>query len=406
MPSRQSGQALIASIVGLSLVMLVLLAALSITQFSGQLLARQLTYQGQAINAAQAGLIDVQSWFRRQTTQPVPTFAPVLDPGGVCTHIPPHVPPKNDTEDPAIGIVRTYSVSDPGRLKGRYEVRIGNTATGTGVLDVTIPRGKAGNGTVWQLESNGFIYVDNGSATWNASPNVVLSRETVRTEIQRLNLVLPDAGAAIFARRGDGVNIGANSKVQGGGGIGLDYPSSTGTHTAGAGAVITGGGGATKTNSSASFRIIDVFGVSQQELLNMADVNVTQVSDLPIPLPGMSLIVINGDANFTVAAPLAGSGVLVVLGNVTIPANSNSTWSGVVYLTGNLTMAQPSAITGAVIAAGNGDPTTAGTGGGVTLVSASDISEIDFDGAIITQIDLQMGFYRQSRGVFIVGKDN
>jgi len=146
----------------------------------------------------------------------------------------------------------------------------------------------------------------------------------------------------------------------------------------------------------------------------MADVNVSTSATttppysppLTYPLPGMSLIVITGNAAFSAAKPLTGSGVMVVLGDVDIPANSNSLWNGVLYVTGNLTMAQPSAISGAVIAAGNGDPTGAGTGGAVTLVSASDISEVDYDGAIITQINLQMGFYRQTRGVYILGKDN
>ena len=39
--------------------------------------ARALTYQGQALNAAQAGLTEGVSWFRRQTLQPVTTFQPV-----------------------------------------------------------------------------------------------------------------------------------------------------------------------------------------------------------------------------------------------------------------------------------------------------------------------------------------
>ena len=59
----------------------------------------------------------------------VTLFKPVVDPSAN--------PPINDTDDTTIGIVRTYQVSAPGRLMGRYEVRIGDSTTGTGVLDVS-----------------------------------------------------------------------------------------------------------------------------------------------------------------------------------------------------------------------------------------------------------------------------
>ena len=76
--TRQRGQALISTVVAISLVILVLLATITFTQFSNKAIARQLTYQGQALNAAQAGVTETLSWFRQQNVL-VTTFAPKQD---------------------------------------------------------------------------------------------------------------------------------------------------------------------------------------------------------------------------------------------------------------------------------------------------------------------------------------
>jgi hypothetical protein len=192
--SRESGQAVIAATIILSLVLLALLTMLTQVQLSNKLVARQLTYQGQSANAAQAGLVDALSWFRRQG-KVVTTFNPTVNPAAN--------PPINDTDDTTIGIVRTYQVSGPGRLMGRYEVRYGVPAAGTGVLDVSASKGRSATGgaagTVWQLESVGTIWVQNDSTKpgYNTSPNVVLSQQTFRTEIQRIAVTLPDGGEAL-----------------------------------------------------------------------------------------------------------------------------------------------------------------------------------------------------------------
>lgn len=390
---RQRGQALMAVTGAFALVLLLLTAALTITQYSGRIVGRQLTYQGQALNAAQAGLTDSLSWFRRQGVV-VKTFTPKLD---VANKI-------NDTEDAAVGIVRTFEMSDTFNLKGRY------TVPKTVVKDISVQKGKSGAGTVWLLESTGCVFTGNyelanGCDTKSSTLGKIVTRETVRAEIQRLNLVLPAGGSAIYARRASGVTIGPGSKVQGGSGIGLAYPTGTGTATT-TGAIVTG----TNTPTSdatvpAKITIPDIFGVTVQEVLAMSDVNVTKVSELPNPLPQMNLIVIRGNAVFDSSFPLNGSGIMIVFGDLTIPANTNASWSGVLYVTGNFSIAQPSLISGAVVAAGNGNTSTSGTGGAVTVSSSGDISEIDFDQSIITQIQTQMGAYRFSRSMYIVGKE-
>jgi hypothetical protein len=154
----------------------------------------------------------------------------------------------------------------------------------------------------------------------------------------------------------------------------------------------------TKTNSAAAYDIQAVFAVTPQELQGLADVNVTTVTDLPNPLPAMNLIIINGPAVFDNKRPLTGSGILVVYGDLTVSVGSNSNWSGVIYCTGNLVINEVTQVSGAIIAANNSSSAT------VAINSGTDISEADYDPAIITQINSQMGQYRFSRSKYWVGK--
>jgi hypothetical protein len=384
--SGERGQALVATVVVMEIVLLILLSALTYTQLSGRLAARQLIYAGQANNAAEAGLVEALSWFRRQTTQPVTTFSPKLD--NVST------PPINDTEEPSTGIVRTFDVSDLGRVRGRYEVTYGKSADWSGTIDVTVPHGKitASAGAVWQLESTGIIFIQNDSSVdYKTSPNKILARRTARTEIQKMAVKIPAGGAAIFGTKGSLVTVGSGSRVIGGkDGVGIAYndltlPLNSGT--------VSGTPSATKSNAAGLYDIPSVFGVNKQELMNMADVLVKKVSDLPPELPGMSLIIIDGDATFDNTRQLRGSGILVVFGNMTIAANNNADFSGVIYCTGNYAQAQPSLVSGAVITAG----------GTVKVTSSGDVAEIDYDKNIIDQIQQQMADYRFSRAPYLVG---
>src|ERR1700730_10628346 len=186
---QEKGDVLISVIIAVSLVLLTLLVASTYTQLGSRLLMLQLNYQGQALNTAQAGLIEGADWFRRQTTQPVTVFSPL--------HNTSLTPPINDTDVPAacsppactqtnpISITRDFLISAPGNVWGHYEVVVGNPATGQGVLDVTQARrgSTAAAGAIWQLESLGVIYVKNdtsGSLLYNQSPNQVLATKMVR----------------------------------------------------------------------------------------------------------------------------------------------------------------------------------------------------------------------------------
>lgn len=380
---NQRGAALIVVIFGITLLLLLLLVALDVTRTSGRLLVRQLSSQGQAYNAAYAGLTESLSWFVHQQQQPVTAFDPKLDPGGVCSHVPPHVPPVNESDDPATGIVRSYEISGRGRVWGRYEVRR------TTVTDVSTQRGKAQPGVLWRLDSTGYVYVRNDPALGpGAGPNTLLAKRTMRTEIQRLGLQLP-ANAAINTVQGRNANISRSGRVQGGAsGIGIAYPPSTGTPT------VTGTvtGSPPQATTGGGFTLDSVFGLSQQELVAMADIVVNDETELPDPLPNMALIVIKGNATFNPTRKLNGSGILIVLGNLVLNPQSDAFFNGVIWVGGNCNISPPSNISGSIVANGN-----------ITLSSGSEVSEVDYDAAILDQVRLQLGNYAFSRTPWIVG---
>jgi Tfp pilus assembly protein PilX len=369
--SRRSerGAALVIVLFASTLVLLLLMTALTITRMSGRMTARQLTTQGQAYNAASAGLTNALSWFVHQRVQPVVTFNPA----------------GTDTEDSSIGIVRTYAISDPGHVTGRYEIRR------SAVTDVSARRGRSA-GTVWRLDSVGYVYVQNDAASGpGVNGNTILSKRTMRTEIQRLALTLP-ANAALNAARGANVNVSTSGRVLGGtNGIGIAYPPSTGTPRVSG----TVSGNPAQNTTNGSFALSGVFGVTQQELIGMADIVVDDERDLPDPMPTMSLIVIRNNATFNPTKRLTGSGILVVLGNLTLNPQSNAFYNGLIWVGGTLVISPPSSITGSVIA-----------NGPVQLTGGAEIAELDYDPSILDQIRLQKGNYLFSRTPWIVTKGN
>lgn len=380
----ERGAALVIVIFACTLILLLLMIALTITRTSGKTVARQLSSQGQAMSAASAGLTEALSWFIRQKQQPVVAFDPVVDPGGVCPHVPPHVPPAYDSEAPATGIVRSFEIMQTGKVWGMYSVKR------SAVIDVSTRRGKAQAGTVWQVESEGTVYVRNDSAKApDVSPNFVIARRVMRADIQRLGLALP-ANAAVSSTQGKLINVTKPSRIQGGAaGIGTAYPPSTGTPKGGG--TITGNPAQATTNSS--FNIDQVFGVTLNELTSMADIVVDDESQLPNPLPDMKLIVVRGNATFNGSRPFQGSGIMVVLGNLILNPQSNAFYSGVIWVGGNFQASPPGILNGSVIA----------SGGQAHVSGGSDVFECNYDPAILDQLRQQLGNYLFSRSPYVVG---
>jgi len=396
---QQRGIALIVVLMAMSLVLLTLLTALAGTQMSGRLVANQLMYSGQALQAANAGLNEGLSWFRRQSGT-ITAFKPILDPGGVCPgpgpvdHTPKHIPPKNDTDNMTLGIVREYEISTQGRVWARFEARKNPTpADGNGVIDVTRARGASSDYRIWQLESEGIIYVKNNPLLpYDTAPNVIISRRTMRSNIRRIEVIAPTE-AALCTGPGKVATLNLNGRVRGGTATGV-------AHSAGldpvenAGSTMTGA--PRKAVTTGSFRLEDVFGTTRQELELLADYNAAAVSltDLPYnpsrSLPPMSLILIHDNAVFNDLTPLSGSGVIVVFGNLTVEPDSYSSFSGTVYVTGNVTINAPAIISGTLIS--NGNVILQGT--------TADLSEVAYDADIAAQVRQRIGQFRFTRASY------
>lgn len=380
----ERGAALILVIFASTLILLLLLTVHAMTSTAGRGIMRQLQSQGQAANAAGSGLNEALSWFVHQSQQPVTVFDPKADIGGVCTHTPAHSPLVFESEDPAIGIVRSYEIAGQGRVWGRYEVRR------SAVTDVSLKRGKPAAGAEWKIDSAGIVYVRNDPTKGpGVGTNYILAQRTMSVDIQRLALQLP-ANAAVSATEGSKILVNKPSRVQGGStGIGAAFPPSTGTPKGNG--TISGNPASSTTNLP--FTIEGIFGVTQTELLSMADLVVDDEADLPNPLPDMSLVVVRGNATFNPTKKLRGSGILVILGNLTLNPQSDTYYSGLIWVEGNFQMAPPGIINGAVVSNGNAQV----TGG-------SDVAEVNYDQAMLSQIRLQLGNYLFCRSPFVVEK--
>ena len=381
----ERGAALILVIFASTFILLLLMTVHVMTFNSGRTLVRQLQTQGQATSAAAAGLTEGLSWFVHQKQQPVTAFDPKSDTGGVCTHVPKHVPLVFESEQPSIGVVRSYEIAGRGRVWGRYEVRR------TAVQDISKRRGKPVAGAVWKLDSEGIVYVRNDASKGpGEGSNFVLARRTMRVDIQRLAIQTPAPTAALAAPNASGINVVKPSRIQGGAaGNGVAYRPSTGT-TKGNGTIT---GNPAKTTTTLPFTLDGVFGVTQTELLSMADIVVDDESQLPDPLPDMSLIVIRGNATFNPQKKLTGSGILVVLGNLILNPQSDTWYSGLIYVGGNFSLSPPGIINGAVVANGTAH-----------VLGGAEVAEINYDAAMLDQVRLQLGNYLFSRSPWIVEK--
>lgn len=372
-PGERGTAAILAMFISTSL-FLMIMSGLTLINISKKAIQTQLIYHGQAVNSAQAGLVDAYSYFRRQQVQPVTTFDPQLN---LLSN-----PPVIDTDDPSIGIVREYEVSELGNVWGRYEVRK------TAVRDASAERGKPGDGTIWQLESVGIVYARKDiTKPYNQSPNRQLARVVARTELQRVNLVLP-GNSAISARRGDNIMTETNTRIVAGSDIGVLHPPSTGSPTLNGdvGAGIVDG-----TTNPYLDSIPDVFGIGQRELIAMADLVAYTMAEIPSPLPTMTLTVMRGNATFNSTQPLIGTGILVVFGDLTIAPDSFSSFNGLIFVTGDYEQNSPSQVSGAIVAHGD-----------VDIRGAGDFSEVTFDDALLTHIQKEMGQYRLTRSPLLV----
>lgn len=376
-----------------------------------QMASAEFSADGQARQVAEASLVDAFAWFRRQQVQPVVSFAPARNLSAN--------PLVNETDDPTVGLVRTFEVS-PGWW-ARYEVKksvaaeayVDANANGhydkgetfsdanqdrkwspaRETRDVTAQRGLPGAGAVWQIVGHSRMFrrprIDLPLGT---GPNTQVAEATLAAEIRRLTLA-PPAAAAICLSKANPSKINGRARVRSDATV-VAYGVNNGT-------LDTVGGelqGPTTTALVPSWKddVDSVFGVDWISLKSMADISTTDpVKGVPSMLPDMALVVVTGDITFDARRPLKGTAVLVVKGNVTIDASSNTFFSGMLYVDGNLTMRAPALIRGSVIVRGTLD--MKGTGG--------DYVEVERDNAILSKLMTAMGQYRMSKAPFEPAKN-
>ncbi|MBI5778032.1 MAG: hypothetical protein HZA49_01060 [Planctomycetes bacterium] len=373
------GVALVWTMLAMTLMLSTILVGISMLEMTSGVLESQIQHYGQTPSIAKAGLFDALAWFRRQTTQPVIAFTPQRDMVSI--------PIVNDTDDPTIGIVREIDMDQSANIFGRYEV-ISSTVT-----DISSQRGFAGAGTIWNIESIGYIYrrLDPTKA-YNVWPNQVLARNILAVDIRRVSMVLP-AEAALCTYNAGSTTIGNKGKVIGNTKTGIAYRTGSGTLTLDAGSTVTGTPATNPIPLPYNDSCSSVFGMSEDELKSIADYYVTNENDIPVPIPNYKIVFFDsgpGGATFNSSRPLKGTGIFYCTGNVIIAANSGSSYNGIIYCAGNYQQLAPSQINGSVIVKGNAN-----------VIGSGDISAINYDATVLSQIRTYTGQYRFAKGFFL-----
>ncbi len=429
------GSMMVLVMVSLVLLSGIMMASLEMMSTTRNVIDYELNYHGEAVNTAKAGLIDALSWFRRQTAQPVEEFDPQRD-----IEV---IPPINDTDDNTldgdghkiIGIIREYELSRENsagqdQVWGRYEIRR------RAVRDITDERNLSGNGRFWYIESKGYIFrkrdpdtytpdkfyqlyefMDDGSVAkqWRKLEDEsyviediepdgkavmekcdltvvdVLASAKMATELRRIS-VIPPGNAAFCAAQGSNVYLRDRSRVLGGGGYGLLYPSGTGTHYKHWNAELNGSPAWGRADPGTYLiGMEDVFGVTKEELKTLADIYTEDPSNLPYELPEYSLVYIDSDVTFDNDRPLRGTAIVYVDGNVTLASNSSSYFSGILYVEDDYRQYAPSLVNGTVM-----------VNGVLDISGLGDYSEVNFDSTVRQRILTISGQYRFSAPMYFL----
>lgn len=343
--------------------------------------------KSQALQVARSGLAEAHSWLRRQTSQPVTAFAPLLNTGSN--------PQVLDTVDPTIGLVREFRVTE--KIFARYEVWKRWDADPDAQRrawrqqhqceDVSLLRGASGTGAVWRLRSIGYIYEQlDPDVPFDEAPNRIIASQVASNEYRRLVLTLP-GNAAVNVGDGNACHINTNGRIIGGSAAGIYYPTGSGTPTTGPNNAqrVTGTPRlATTNNYDDSYEA--VFGLSYEQIRAMATLVITDTSSLPSPMPDNGIVVIetNNTVGFDAAKPLRGTALVIIKGNALIQQGSNSDFNGLLYVDGNLTVREVSTVRGSVVCTGN--LTVQGSG-------SNQYATIQYDGDVLNQLLGRIGNY-------------
>ncbi len=339
--------------------------------------------KSQALQVARSGLTEAVNWMRRQTSQPVLTFAPRLD--TVAT------PPVLETIDPDVGLVREFKIT--GTTWARYEVWKQWDSDPNPVrlawrqqfqcADISASRADASAGTVWRLCSVGYVYNRaDPSRPFDQKPNTIIASQVAIDEIRRL-IISPPGTAAVNVDNGSTCLVNTNGRVNGGTDTGVYYATGSVSNSASP-ARITGSpatGMAAVGTYDDSYE--SVFGMSFSQVQSLANQIVTNPAEFPSPVPAMALVVVDGSLTLDALTPLLGTGIVIVRGDVTLAAGNNSNFSGLLYVDGDLVIRSPSEINGSIICTGS-----------LTMQGSIDYATVNYDEDVLNTLMTQIGTYR------------
>ena len=368
------GMAMVWAMLAMTMMVSTIMVSIFLMQITSTVIDNQMQYSGQTPSVAKAGLFDALAWFRRQTSQPVTAFTPQRDMAVT--------PIVNDSDDVSIGIVREIDVDQSSNIYGRYEV-ISSTVT-----DISLQRGFLANGTIWNIESIGYMYRRLApTKAYNVWPNQVLAHNVMAVDIRRVSMVLPGQ-AAVCAGDPAQTVFGNNSKIIGGVKYACVYPPGTAPNVL-PGATVTGTPTAMSQLLPYNDECVDVFGMTEDELRSIADYCVSDVDDIPMPIPNYKIVFYEGNAAFNSTKPLKGTGIFYITGNMTIAAGSGSSYNGIVYCCGQYQQ-NSGVINGSLIAKNKAN--IQGTG---------DTTDINYDAVVLAQVRTYTGQYRFAKGFFL-----
>jgi hypothetical protein len=429
--SSERGSALAIAIVLLCLLAMIPIA-MQLLKSTSQDTQAQIHQSVEADNAARAGLQDAMSWFQRQACQPVRQSCSVSYAYADAAFNPQF---PNDTQDATCspgpcttGLVNQFALDPDKGLWARYEVRVqpAGPSNPHAVHDITAqrvppPSGVAGAGLAWYLESRGYVYWNrNPSVAFNVPPNKVVGNASAATELRRLALVLP-AGALIVNDLKN-VTLSNNGRAVGGpSAAGVAYyadTSNTLPSVNGQSALNSSGGSYYTGNPNKGLASppgsyvsdVAIFGMTQQSVKTLADYVVPNVAALPAQYPTLSLVFIDGNADFGAGPQLSGTGILYVNGSLTIESTNNAFFSGLIFATGKITINGPADISGAVVSGACVGGAAAGQcNGGDGVVSGSPFVLIDgtngaaqvaYDVNILNSIRSSLANYREDKAAY------
>lgn len=349
-----------------------------------------------AKNIAESGLTEATAYLRRQSTQPVLSFAPQLAPEAD--------PPRNETLEPDLGLVREFEVQ--GSLWGRYEIRKDRA------IDVSANYGEPA-GTAWDVEARGYLFQRaDAQKRFDQKPNSVISVQTVRTELRGLPVQVPGNAAVVVL---DPTKLtmltGSSISADGKPGVGYRKPEATSLAASTATEEHESRGSSEREEHSRreealarnadkvagmpksvaledlSLEVQDVFRLRTEQVRNLSDVVLANpkqiygkvVKDLAVFSPSGLVLSADGSA-------LRGRMLLFVDGDFIAQSGNNSDFSGVLYVNGDAAIEGPFQFHGTMVVTG-----TLKVGG------TSDMVSIVNDQASVTTLRDALSRYRLSK---------